>query len=251
MLISLKRDAEGSELAGDIGDQVQAFTTVLDAIYRKPTEISSVGHLELATQLADFYGALPETSKAVTSSLFASRDFTASIPENCVKLLEISRKLRKECLIHCTGPWRRPRYLLLQEPELKKLCETAYQRIIHQTGLFFQGLLASGLPFYTPKLKVIAMSLLETAYALTYPTRQGDKIGIVLPKYFCNLQENFASMPEVSNEVKESIKGLLRSGLLLDRSGCLVGKPGIFENSFLCGAIKDSELPWDINETSW
>jgi hypothetical protein len=131
MLMIPKRDAEGSALVGDADEQVQAFATLLRAIYRMPIEIYSVKHLEIITELADYYRALPETSKAVTSSLLDSRAFTTTIPENCVKLLEVSRKLRnkvlfKECLIHCTGPWRRPKYLLLKDLALKELCETAY-----------------------------------------------------------------------------------------------------------------------------
>jgi hypothetical protein len=255
MLIGSKRDAEGTELAGDVDDQVRAFTTVLCGLYHEQIEIYSVEHLELTTQLADFYGALPETSKAITSSLFASQAFTASIPENCVKILELSYKLRnkvlfKECGIHCTGPWRRPKYPLLEDPILRGLCETVYQRILQQIGLFFQELLGN-LPSHAPFNQEIAVSLLQTTPRFAYHKRQGDMTGMDLPGYFCQLQKNLGGKTWLSNEVKESLKQLLHSELLLDRSACFPGEPGIFSGSFLCAEIKDSELPWDVNEKSW
>jgi hypothetical protein len=256
MLIIPKRDAEGSALVGDADEQVQAFATLLRAIYRMPIEIYSVKHLEITTELADYYRALPKTSKAVTSSLLDSRAFTTTIPENCVKLLEVSRKLRnkvlfKECLIHCTGPWRRPKYLLLKDLALKELCETAYQRILQKIGIFFQELLENVPSSHRESLQELAMTLLQTAPSYTYSVSQGDMARMNLPQYFRNLQKSLANKFAVSSQIKEGLKRLLHSELRLDQSGCFPGEAGIFASFFLCAVIKDSELPWDDNEMNW
>jgi hypothetical protein len=121
---------------------------MLKAIYDKPIEIDSVERLDLITDIADHFGALPSLANAVTEALPRSPWLITMIIQNCLHLLGIAEKLRNkllftECMIYATGPWTQPRYLELPDSEVKKACEKAYNGIQLEIEGFFQRMVDS------------------------------------------------------------------------------------------------------------
>ncbi|EPE24700.1 hypothetical protein GLAREA_08553 [Glarea lozoyensis ATCC 20868] len=117
---SLVKNDSSYQYSGDEREQIRAFETLLQAIYRRPIKLSSTTQLGLVTELTDFYRALPVLSYAVTHSLFSSRDFAATIPSNCLILLPIAVKLRVSVIrggLTCIG---RERFVVTFFPVLLK-----------------------------------------------------------------------------------------------------------------------------------
>jgi len=122
------------ELKGNAKQHVEAFRMLMCAIHSSPFTIDTVETLEMATDMADYYRALPVLSIALYAAMINSPALLHEIPQRCIQLLKLSAKLRnailfRECLIHICGPWNSPRYLTLPEGKLKQACKVAHGRL--------------------------------------------------------------------------------------------------------------------------
>lgn len=101
------------KLPFELSNQVHAFKTLIDSFYGKKITLRSINHLQILTEMADYYDSLPivrfVTETAVSKSVFWSLD----IESNAIDLLPIAYTLQnkvlwKECLIYLVGAWRTP-----------------------------------------------------------------------------------------------------------------------------------------------
>lgn len=242
--------------------EIEAFKTLLLAIYSRPIVIPSTDHLLKTIELADYYRALPIFSLAVKSALLSSPKFVAQIPELCTTLLAPAGKLRNqvlftECLIHATGPWAAPRYLKLEDPELRRIGEKAYNNIVKAIGDFQRDLLKfnKGEWSLIQKRKALeqdSSTMIKIAYDC--PTDSGpartDKSKLRLSQYYRAVYEDIGH--GILSDFKHLLLPLLKSNLKLDTSGEISGqKDGKYAQCFLCAEIDDEDLPWDINQEDW
>lgn len=227
-------------------------------IYQKPIIIHSFNHLEKMVELGNYYRTLPTLSNAVDAALLNSHKFTANITKNCLKLLSISAELRnkllfRESLVHSTGPWETPQYLDLTDPVSKKICDEAYKKI-HVTIMSFTQRMLLYMTSST------AQTVHEECSKMLFECAQGCRNESMdpreshntfnLPRYLRNIERRvglgFVIVP------LETLKPLLQSKLVLDRSGFYAGgSVGSYMSSFLCTEIRDEDLPWDVNQIVW
>jgi hypothetical protein len=176
------------------------------------------------------------------------------IPANTVKLLPIAAKLRntplfKECLIHLTVPWTKPRYLELTDPKLQRVVRRAYNDVCATITKAYENLLyAANTPGFNgdKACRRIARNIISMAEFGMAHARANDRLN--LPLYYRDLYESHdGSSSEI---VRTVLAHLFKKNLLLDKSGATAGFDKYIEY-FLCAEIDDEDLPWDINQKDW
>ncbi|EPE24699.1 hypothetical protein GLAREA_08552 [Glarea lozoyensis ATCC 20868] len=215
---SLKREGERTYIH-DIDEQIEAFYTLLDAMYRTRIRFRSVRNLQIATDLADYYRALPILAKGVSYALLDGLNFISIIPANCIALLKISTKLRnkvlfKECVIHSTGPWNAPQFLNLDDPILKGICQKAYDGILAKSGKFFQSLLELNSKDDERSVERDKDIARCARYSQQASTRPGVIWNINMP---CFYRELVTTVP-FPGEANVHLHNMMRSNLTLDIS---------------------------------
>ncbi|CAG8962363.1 hypothetical protein HYFRA_00014160 [Hymenoscyphus fraxineus] len=241
-----------AKLAGTPSLHVEAFCTLLQAMYNSPIVIYSFDHLIKVTALADYYRCLPTLSVAVSASLCSSPScLTINLPENSLELLDVAAKLRnkvlfKECLIYLVGSFHETKYRSIQNKTLRCLAEQAHRSLkLKIAELHFKTL--DMLADSDPRVHDFYNDLGAFSMALTWTTKDHMRRA-QLPRLYKALLEKLECEggPTWYCLILESA---LKSNLRLNTSAQAgVGK---FEDTFLCAEISDDMLPWDVNEIAW
>jgi hypothetical protein len=204
------------------------------------------------TSSAERKGALPRISEAIhSSSIFNHLHFRKSIRRNCVRLLDVTFKLRsellfRECIIHATGPWKQPQYLTLKNAELHAVAQKAYQRLVERVLELGERFRSES---HENVLAEAVRSKLTNEGVEEIYSEACDFNTMCMPTYFRNVQKYCAQM--LSGEAKALLESLLASKLQLGHSRDKPGEPGIFQHTFLCAEVSDEDLPRDVSKRDW
>jgi len=251
-----------STFRGSTECEENAFQNLLCAIFIRPYHIADATELDVMTQMADYYCALPTLSNSVSATFFNSPGLMNTLQMDPCQLLVSAYKLRhpllfRDVLIYALGPWSSPRYLQLANHS--DPCGSVLFKIA-------AGIHAN----LAAKIVEVQQSILQlaTEYSgcsaakmmLNFASRSVDANDqLMLPAYFRNYFDDTLIDKSTSKEGKQgkhgtiSIQNLLRplltNKLTLDKAA-VAGK-GDFANSFLCFEISDEELPWDQTQFDW
>jgi hypothetical protein len=181
-------------------------------------------------------------SNFLYAALLRDPDFVGTIPDNAANIIPLAIKLRNialynDCIIHLLGPWRQPRFTLLEDKELKKLASNAYAKLALQ---IFKA--DAKVHLYFCHSADRCRELRDKAKTTSIKFRKF----ICQPLYYHKL---YNSGP-FDRILYETIAPLLKNNLLLDGGGSSIGD-GIYDDFFLCAAIEYEDLPWDITEIDW
>jgi hypothetical protein len=118
------------------------------------------------------------------------------------------------------------------------------------TGIIIDvGLLASGLSHWLTKVRD---GIRSSNHEVRWKEEELDLCSrpqLNLPKFF----RNIADMDDVPGgfEVEDlCLTDSFMNNLVLDGKWLIAGEDSV-EDYFLCAAIKDEDLPWDLDETDW
>lgn len=220
----------------------EAFQHVLCSMFNRPYAVtSSVVLLSMAT-LADYYGCLPNLSRTISESVLNSPGLIKGMKDDPCSVLQASQKLRngvlfQDALIYTLGPWSAPRYEKLSDPGLRAVVERESHRIKALVGEVYRGIVRFQLKeSYNTKPATEMLNSLKTAF----PNGRLRDPELVR---FCSQELGNIEV------IGKAVLLLLQNKLLLDRDA-VAGK-GEFEDFFLCGNIKNSDLPWDQNQNDF
>ncbi|KAM0171697.1 hypothetical protein ACHAPF_007944 [Botrytis cinerea] len=240
-----------------------AFMNFIGTFYGKSWAIKNTEALQLVTELADYYCALPVVSKSIHGSLFLSPVFCKSIFFGPTRtLLDLSLQLRspeifRECMICLVGRWQHSahRYWTESQPEMSynpkltspKLNELAIK--LHnqicakvsktQQQIEFCSQINSKALEVKANIEICyleKMKLGETEHGANHRR-------ISLPEYFQAFRE------ESSEVLALAVSDILKNELIFNKSlrAGDIEFPGEINNDvqphFLCVDIKDEDLP--------
>jgi hypothetical protein len=209
--------------------------------------------------LATYYCALPAVLGTLLNALHDSPDFTDSIHSNPCAIFEAAAKLRhkvlfREVLIWVVGNWTQLQISGLSDRRLRYLAQNVYGEISTMvskaTGIIIDvGLLASGLSHWLTKVRD---GIRSSNHEVRWKEKELDLCSrpqLNLPKFV----RNIADMDDVPGgfEVEDlCLTDSFMNNLVLDGKWLIAGEDSV-EDYFLCAAIKDEDLPWDLDETDW
>ncbi|CAG8979714.1 hypothetical protein HYALB_00013404 [Hymenoscyphus albidus] len=117
-------------------EDILGFQKLLCVLNRKQCDLFSVQQLSNLVELADYYLALPEVSRSINYIQLTHpwSFFKRSIPQDCVSILPLALKLKhkllfKECCIFLCNPYSDPKLNQLEDPKLKAIVKTAYNKV--------------------------------------------------------------------------------------------------------------------------
>lgn len=235
-----------------------AFMNFIGTFYGKSWGIKNTESLQLVTELADYYCALPVVSKSMHGSLFLSPVFCKSIFFGpTYTLLDLSLQLRspelfRECMICLVGKWQHSAYQywtesqpeMLYNPKLNELAIKLHNQICAKVSTAQQQI-----EFYSQ----INSNALEVKANIEICYLEKMKLGetehgakhrrISLPEYFQAFRE------ESSGVLALAVSEILKNELIFNKSlrAGDIAFPGEISNDvqshFLCADIKDEDLP--------
>jgi hypothetical protein len=229
---------------GDERKQETVFMKFLCALFIRPYRIEQFQDLDFLTEFADYYRCLPVVSNSLYAVLLQDPDFVKTIPDNAAKIIPLAIKLRNlalynDCIIHLLGPWRQPRFTLLEDNELKKLASNAYAKLALQISQA-----DAKIRLYIHRAPGTCREIRDRVEATSMGI--GFEESFCQPLYYRNLY-NCESFGQI---LYETIAPLLKNNLMLERRGPSTGD-NLYDDFFLCAAIEDEDLPWDITEFDW
>lgn len=221
--------------------QETAFEKLLLAFYGRPYTIEFFVEFHTMVQMAEDYCALPALSASLSGALFHSPKFRSNIGHFSTKLLGLAIKLRhevlfRECLVHVLGPWKKPRYKAIFNPNLYNIAQAAYNKMCADLVSCQQEI--SHIICEWPPNEVTRQT-----WEILKLTDQGD--GISMPAYYAALQKSLDIL--CYGKSFPTLERLLSNNLVLDP----FGETGVdnYTDFFLCGT--DVELPWNQTESDW
>ncbi|KAF7911437.1 uncharacterized protein EAF01_002944 [Botrytis porri] len=248
-----------------------AFINFIGTFYGKSWVIKNTEALQLVTELADYYCALPVVSKSLHGAFFRSPEFSKRIFfSNKLTLLNLAFRLRspelfRECMICLVGRWQDHtcQYPIESQPEMlynpkltnRKLNELAIK--LHNQICIKVSATQRQIVFHC-QVKPNALGIkakIERSYLDKMKRRETEK-GVYggqvsLPEYFQTFGEDSSGIFALA------VSDILKNELIFNKSlraGDILF-PGKTQNDiqahFLCAEIKDEDLPWDLNETDW
>ncbi|TGO39697.1 hypothetical protein BHYA_0049g00330 [Botrytis hyacinthi] len=248
-----------------------AFISFIGTFYGKLWVIKNTEALQLVTELADYYCALPAVSKSMHGAFSISPEFCKGIFfSNKLTLLNLAFKLRspelfRECMICLVGRWQditgdfpiesQPEMLYnpeLTNPKLNELAIKLHNQMCirisaTQRQIVFCCQVKSNALEIKAKIEKCYLDKMKLR-----KTEQGPYRGQVsLPEYFQAFGE------ESSGIFALAVSDILKNELIFNKSlraGDIVfpkKKHNDVQSYFLCTEIKDEDLPWDLNQTDW
>jgi hypothetical protein len=230
--------------------EISAFDMILRAIYNWRIIIDSPEQLCLATQLADYYCALPILSSSLYAAFGRSFYFCSEIHGFEIELLGAAVKLRndtlyKECMVLLMSPWTNPKFRKIQDPKLRQLANSAHHKLCQEV-LEVQRNISEAL-YELPSAHLKEYRELDEEMTVEHLHDHGGKI--VLPNLYRLMHDNLSRN---LNHIQDHFGGLLENQLKLRSSWGRPGESSTWcEDYFLCLEIDDEELPWDINQPDW
>jgi hypothetical protein len=246
--VQQRLDEQEHQLGGNKEEQIWAFRTLLKAMYNQPIIISSANHLELCTEMADYYRCIPCLSVALDGSFLRSPKLTSSLQETCVQLLPVATKLQnkylfKECLIHVVGPWDSPRSQYLDDPVLIQIAQKTRDEILLKITACRIEIFNQLVSKVNPTIQAQSTNFANPASEASWRDHGSNKV--ILPQYFRAVYEN--AVDALPDSLETYLSGLLKNNLIFDRSGFQSGDiRGCYAACFLCADISDEHLPWSI-----
>ena len=215
----------------------------LCALFIRPYRIEQLQDLDLLTEFADYYRSLPMVSNSLYAALLHDPGFVKIIPDNAAKIIPLAIKLRNfalynDCIIHLLGPWRRPRFTLLEDKELKKLVVNAYAKLALQVSRVDAEVSLYFCRFrdhrqFRDEAETLAINSMSESF-------------ISQPLYYHNLY----TCTLFNQNLYEAIAPILKDNLMLVRRESSTGH-NLYDDFFLCAEIEAEDLPWDITEFDW
>lgn len=235
------------------------FETLLCPIYNRPYHIKDIEHFLGLTDLATYYCVLPAVSGTLLNALHESQEFTDSIHSNPCAIFEAAAKLRhkvlfREALIWVVGIWTQPQIAGLSDRRLRHLAQNVYGEIFTMvfkatSRIIDVGLLARGPSHWLTKVRD---GIRSSNHEEQWKAEELDLCArpqLNLPNFF----RNIADMDDLPGgfEVDDlCLTDLLMNNLVLDGKWLIPGEDSV-EDYFLCAAIKDEDLPWNLEEIDW
>ena len=259
LLIELQfRDMDTSLFHGNTTQEENAFQNLLCAMFNRPYCILDATELNIMTQMADYYCALPTLSISVSATFFNSPGLTKTLRKDPCRSLISAYKLRhallfRDCLIHVLGPWSKPQFQELKshrDPSSLILFNfvdtihisfsnkiTQLQQSIFQLSTNYHPAFGLG---HREAYRAAAKNMLDCTIDSVDVNRN-----LLLPKWFRTcLDRNLGH--EV---VRKLLAPFTTNNLVLDKTA--VAGIGGDEDSFLCFEISDAGLPWDPTQFDW
>jgi hypothetical protein len=128
-----------------------------------------------------------------------------------------------------------PRYRKTTDPKLRRVCDAARNKISSNLDVVQYHLL-----HYSTLIPEVP-SMMEAA---KLASKNGEQL--IHPVYFHTLMD--AGYTSTNSIIVQTLGMLMRSTLVLDRSGHEAGRDGIFRDFFLSLDTGDDDLPWDTTE---
>jgi hypothetical protein len=238
-----------------------AFQNLLCAIFNRPYCIIDATELNIMTQMADYYCALPILSNSLSATFFNSPGLLTTLRTDPCQSLILAYKLRhaplfRDYLIHLLGPWSKPQFQELKshrDPSslfLFNFVNTIHISFSNKIMQLQQSIFQLSTGYFSPFCPLFAgfrPAYRAAAKAMLDCTNDGADFNhnLLLPKWFRQCLD--------SNVETEVVGKLLASfttnNLVLDKAA--VAGRGDYEDSFLCFEISDAELPWDPTQFDW
>ncbi|KAF7917924.1 uncharacterized protein EAE98_009952 [Botrytis deweyae] len=248
-----------------------AFINFIGTFYGKLWVIKNTEALQLVTELADYYCALPAVSKSMHGAFSISPEFCKGIFfSNKSTLLDLALKLRspelfRECMICLVGRWQDSTHEFpiesqlemlynpkLANPKLNELAIKLHRQICVKISAA-QRKIVSCCQVNSNALEIKAK--VEQCYLERIKLGEGEqgvyRGQVSLPEYFQAFGE------ESSGIFALAVSDILKNELIFNKS--LRAGDILFpakthddvQSYFLCAEIKDEDLPWDLNKTDW
>jgi hypothetical protein len=154
------------------------------------------------------------------------------------------------------GPWNQPRYLTIQDTQLRSLinevAEKTHNKIATKIAEAHQRLLELSLsmphrPLYPPGW---GQGITQALFSAGHWSRVGNQL--YMPLYFRQLSTYQGAG---GDDIRRVLGQLLQSSLKLEyyqRVGAgEIGAHRDYRDYFLCSEIDDKDLPWDTKEVEW
>ncbi|CAG8980147.1 hypothetical protein HYALB_00013502 [Hymenoscyphus albidus] len=242
-----------AKLAGSPSTHVEAFRTLLQAMYNCPIVIKSPRQLIDLAGLADYYRCLPNLSVAASASLYRSPGIMSGFPNHCLELVDVAAKLRnkilfKECLIYLVRAFHDPMYQRIRDQKLRLFAEQTHRALKSKIAEHHLSTFDVVAMHYNPNRTIESRGYADlgvSSILLAWGTKDQSRRA-VLPLLFRELLKK--AEPDFP-AYAALLKTALQSNLKLNPSA-RAGE-GKFEDTFLCAEISDDMLPWDVNEIAW
>lgn len=224
---------------------VNAFENLLCAFYSRPFDLRSPSELELMTQIADYYCALPALSHSLNAVLPYCVEFCGKIRENALTLLQLSVKLRnrllyQECLIYVLGPWSQPAYLQIEDELVRKYADAAHAQICRKIAApEIQSIFIIGPGLHYQNFWQVAVDC----------TTNRTGTGFRMPEFCRTLHSSYGSASHYGRTVFKHLEPLLSNHLKLSHGQ--IAATGEDKDHFFCLLIGEDDLPWDVSEVDW
>jgi hypothetical protein len=256
LLIDLQfRDMDTSSFHGNTTQEESAFQNLLCAMFNRPYCILDATELNIMTQMADYYCALPTLSNSVSATFFNSPGLMKTLRTDPCQSLISAYKLRhallfRDCLIHVLGPWSKPQFQELKshrDPSsliLFNFVDTIHISFSNKISQLQQSIFQLSTGFFpgfdrNNNYKAAKNMLDCTQYSVDV------NHNLLLPKWFCQCLDRNPG----TEVVRKLLAPFTTNNLVLDKTA-VAGK-GCYEDSFLCFEISDAELPWDPTQFDW
>jgi hypothetical protein len=236
-----------SKFKGSNEHEEACFQKLLCAIYGRPYQLESADELVTMTDMARYYQALPVVSPTVYAATLKTPDFYLSIMKNPCSALTSAKTLRndllfKDSLLLCLGPWSKPAFLKLSDPELIKISAAAHTRICAKVVKAQPLLLMANVrhrpiePWGHYNVKDVTVQYQELGVKLL-KLAESCKEGygndrVLLPTYYRKYSQVVLNSDSLVSEIREVIAPLLVNKLKM-ASGLFAGD-GEFKDHFLC-----------------
>ncbi|CAG8979883.1 hypothetical protein HYALB_00002657 [Hymenoscyphus albidus] len=245
------------------------FRKLMSAMYLRPYTIDSASDVIGLTRVADFYCALPIVSATLNGPLMSSeyvakgniknRDTTEHVHFKAPELLLAAHKLRhgilfRECLVHIVDFLDDSRRLSQDDSykgyRLLAQNDVLYRIVLEHHSLKCQKIMKVNLE----QIKLAqddddTVSFVPSAETHAIITHRPD----MNARYFRAVRQELAEEKRGGPEepLMEALDDLLKSDLVLDKTGRRPGEDGVYQHCFhACDADK-VVLPWNEEEIDW
>jgi hypothetical protein len=245
------------------------FGYLLSAFYLRHRPIVSLEHLSRLVDLADFYCALPILRNFVESSLLGSPLLINEIPRESSRALVLSQRIQsilifREAFIHVVGKWhswdyvKRKAFIDITGPRIHELVQIHHGKLrdqVAKAGNYILVLL-TGKRIKNQELQEAMTHELLSVRSSTEPALELDYYKAIL-NAACRVYDDAlqststkrgcpTTLRQLKGECENTIRPLFENSTVFSRSSVPEKRPRY--NYFLCTALLDEEIPWDITE---
>lgn len=231
------------KLGSSAAKSLRIFKMFIQALYDKPYSIASFADLDVLAEIADYYRALPAVSKTLTKAIMLSMenqvyinpcDVSETTARTALKFHH--KELFRDSIISMAGNCGG-----LEDDACDFFTHDAVlQRITQQVRTSID--------------EAVINAHKGFVYVLMTSSRVRQKMSEIspdffsMPSYYRNLYDH--DWKANRTDVRGKVGPVLRNNLTFGNKEELVGSCEC-GNHFLCGVLKDENLPWDLEEEDW